>query len=256
LSGVTAKQLAQFFFVVRYAVLFDQFDKVSGSIGCQSRLAKVRIFADISLGLRILIGKVATATAGDQDLASNTIVMIEHEYVRTIASSLSGAHEASTTGADNDGVIVVESRHLPNNSRLHMISAMHQNKRKSKSHTDDLGTLTGAIIQSAQSSLDTFVISFHDGRGLILEARLPDIDATISSADKLPHLSEAVCSVDWSWIYGSKIVKVECVHSVHVEAMAVRLILDPVGPININVASWQGKPFLSFMPYKDPRSKT
>lgn len=132
---------------------------------------------------------------------------------------------------------------------------MHHNKQESKSHIDDLGTLTGAVVQSAQSSLDTFVLSLHDGRGLVLEARLPDIDATIMSVKSLPQLTEAVCSVDWSWIYGSKIVKVECVRSVHVEAMAIRLVLDPVGPININVASWQGKPFLSFMPYKDPRSK-
>ena len=132
---------------------------------------------------------------------------------------------------------------------------MPQDKQQSKSQTDDLSTLTGAVIRSAQSSLDTFAIALDDGRGLLLEARLPDIDATISGADSLPHLSEAVCSVDWSWIYGSKIVKVETVHSVHVEAMAIRLMLDPVGPININVASWQGKPFLSFMPYKDPRPK-
>jgi hypothetical protein len=63
-------------------------------------------------------------------------------------------------------------------------------------------------------------------------------------ASAVPSLSEAVCSVDWSWINGSVF------EDVQLSATAVRFKLNPAGPLTISSGAWQGSPFLSFMPYK------
>jgi hypothetical protein len=111
----------------------------------------------------------------------------------------------------------------------------------------EFNQLSGQTITWANSSLKNFSLRFDSNLGLIVNAvDGPAVDANIVDSEALPQASDAVCSVDWSWIYGSTI------KSIGVQNGLVRLILDPVGPVLISCAVWQGSPFLSFQPYKAP----
>jgi hypothetical protein len=114
----------------------------------------------------------------------------------------------------------------------------------------DAASLSGAKIASANSSLSNLAIALEDGRGISLVAAIDDgelsIDASIVQAKDLPALSEAVCSVDWTWIKGSVIKQATA------SSKIFKLHLDPAGPLTVSVAVWQGSPFLSFMPFRAP----
>jgi len=128
--------------------------------------------------------------------------------------------------------------------------------------SSDLSTLSGAMLSSAESSLHSFGLIFSDGRGLLLKAVMEEGDSAmnlppdlgiaieIKAADQMPKLAEAVCSVDWSWIYGSRLLAITSQSSPR--GTTVILKFDPPGPITVSVGAWEGKPFLSFMPYKKP----
>lgn len=104
-------------------------------------------------------------------------------------------------------------------------------------------------IARAASSLKLFVIEFSGGGALVLEALGDAGSAHISMAEvaEAPDVSEAVCPVDWTWITGSLLV------SFAESQGQVRLVLEPAGPLVVSALTWQGAPFLSFQPYKNPR---
>lgn len=112
----------------------------------------------------------------------------------------------------------------------------------------DTTSLISGSVKNASSSLRNFTVELGDGRGISIEAveadGSPSVRLSVIPASQLPSLNEAVCSVDWSWIYESVI------KAVSVSPSAVRLQLDPVGPIVISVGMWQGSPFLSFQPFR------
>ncbi|MFA7339420.1 MAG: hypothetical protein WC028_21750 [Candidatus Obscuribacterales bacterium] len=122
--------------------------------------------------------------------------------------------------------------------------------------------LAGATLATAASSLHSFGLNFADGRGLLLTASVEEGDSQMNIADELsidseikpvsemPKLAEAVCSVDWSWIYGAKLLSVSAVSGPRGKTVVLKF--DTVGPITVSVGAWEGKPFLSFMPYKKP----
>jgi hypothetical protein len=122
--------------------------------------------------------------------------------------------------------------------------------------------LAGATLVSAASSLHSFGLNFADGRGLLLTAAVEEGDSAMNIADELtidseirpvsdmPKLAEAVCSVDWSWIYGAKLLAVNSLSGPRGKTIVLKF--DTVGPITVSVGAWEGKPFLSFMPYKKP----
>ncbi len=106
--------------------------------------------------------------------------------------------------------------------------------------------LIGHKIESAKSSLDCFYLKLDGGLGLILKPNKTTaiIEYSIVKADQLPTLSEAVCAVDWSWIYRSKI------ENLKTSPNQVMFKLNPAGPLKVNSGVWQNKPFLFFDPYK------
>ncbi|MDQ5938063.1 MAG: hypothetical protein QG574_5426 [Cyanobacteriota bacterium erpe_2018_sw_21hr_WHONDRS-SW48-000092_B_bin.40] len=122
--------------------------------------------------------------------------------------------------------------------------------------------LAGATLVSAASSLHSFGLNFADGRGLLLTAAVEEGDSVMNIADELtidseirpvsdmPKLAEAVCSVDWSWIYGANLLAVNALSGPRGKTIVLKF--DTVGPITVSVGAWEGKPFLSFMPYKKP----
>lgn len=124
------------------------------------------------------------------------------------------------------------------------------------------GELAGATLATAASSLHSFGLNFTDGRGLLLTASVEEGDSKMNIADELsidsaikpvsdmPKLAEAVCSVDWSWICGAKLLSVSALNGPRGKTIVLQF--DTVGPITVSVGAWEGKPFLSFMPYKKP----
>lgn len=115
---------------------------------------------------------------------------------------------------------------------------------------ETLSKLVGKSIKSASSNLNSFTIEFNDGNGLAVtpegSIEEPQVNVSLVTAGNLPKSSEAVCSVDWSWIYGSK------VESATTSNGRILLKLSPAGPLNVWSAFWQGKPFLAFQPHSKP----
>jgi len=113
--------------------------------------------------------------------------------------------------------------------------------------SEALKTIIGKKIVKASSALTSFAVKFDDGTGVVFDAvqpTAPMVAAKTVSVEQLPDLEEAVCSVDWSWIYGSSVKEASDAGS------GVRLYLSPAGPLSIGSALWEGKPFLSFQPFK------
>lgn len=110
----------------------------------------------------------------------------------------------------------------------------------------------GQVLSKAQSSLKAFAIYFESGNALLLSGvkgeEGPDIEAVVKPSSQVPEQSEAVCSVDWSWIYGKTVEN--CVRINDAGGVRYRLMLKGGPTITISVGLWQGDTFLSFMPYK------
>jgi hypothetical protein len=110
--------------------------------------------------------------------------------------------------------------------------------------------LAGKKLVSACSSLKNFSVEFESGIGLRIDAAMdedePVLQASVVQADTLPKSSDAVCSVDWRWIYGSTIKKFG------VSSNVVRFELDQVGPLVVSAGVWKSESFLSFQPFKAP----
>ncbi len=110
-----------------------------------------------------------------------------------------------------------------------------------------LKDIVGKTIDVASSSLTNFVVGFADGSGVNFQAVEDNQTAFVLGSlitGELPEFADAVCSVDWSWIKGSTITEATATSG------GVRLLLDKVGPLTIGSGFWEGKPFLSFRPYK------
>lgn len=113
---------------------------------------------------------------------------------------------------------------------------------------ESIESVAGAEIEKASSSLNMFAIAFTDGRGLMLKANQDEedfvIDSELTTKEKLPELAEAVCTVDWTWIENTTI------NTVKAKDNLVEFKLNPVGPLVIGLGAWEGKPFLSFQPFR------
>ncbi|HEY9731203.1 MAG TPA: hypothetical protein V6C89_04790 [Drouetiella sp.] len=111
--------------------------------------------------------------------------------------------------------------------------------------SDDVKSLIGRKITRATSSLKNFSIQFAGDSGLQMDAMDgPRISAVVVANSDLPVPTEAVCAVDWSWIYSSEL------KAVTIDGPSVRLQLDPAGPLVVTAGTWQGSGFLGFQPYK------
>ncbi|MBS2001026.1 MAG: hypothetical protein JST44_05930 [Cyanobacteria bacterium SZAS LIN-5] len=111
--------------------------------------------------------------------------------------------------------------------------------------SDEVTTLIGKRISKATSSLKNFSIHFEGEHGLQMDSlEGPRISAKVVPNTDLPVPTEAVCAVDWSWIYKSQL------KSITVHGPVVKLELDGIGPLVVTAGSWQGSSFLGFQPYK------
>ena len=109
----------------------------------------------------------------------------------------------------------------------------------------DTQKIIGKRIINATSSLKNFSIELENDLGLRIDAAEgPTVQVSVVPKNELPVEKEAVCSVDWSWIYNATIKNVRSTVN------TLTLDLDPTGPITVTAANWQGSAFLGFQPYK------
>lgn len=135
------------------------------------------------------------------------------------------------------------------------LSFSPETSKISATGSDASRLVTGETIESCASALDLFCFWLKGGEGLILKAEKDESDGIVNelnigiyalNASAMPRPGQAVCSVDWSWIYGKEILSLD---KSNLPSPAVKLKLDSV-TVTVSVGIWQGKPFLSFMPYK------
>jgi hypothetical protein len=115
-----------------------------------------------------------------------------------------------------------------------------------------LENVLGAKVTAAFSSLTTFSCELDNGKGLMIEAVEgtsggAGISVQVVDAAQLPREMDAVCQVDWTWIYGSAVQRFATT------AGAAKFDLNDAGPLTVSVQLWQGKPFLAFQPFRAPK---
>jgi hypothetical protein len=107
-----------------------------------------------------------------------------------------------------------------------------------------------AKVIAAFSSLTTFSCELSNGKGVLVEAVDGDtadgagVNVRVIESNSLPREMDAVCRVDWTWIYGSAI------KGLVTTSGAVRFDLAEIGPLTISAQLWQGKAFLAFQPFR------
>lgn len=108
--------------------------------------------------------------------------------------------------------------------------------------------ILGAKVVAAFSSLTSFSCELDNQQGVLIEAvdvsGSPTVNVKVVKAGEIPREMDAVCRVDWTWIYGTAVKRIATTSG------AVKFELSEVGPLTISAGTWQGKPFLSFQPFR------
>ena len=107
LGRILAEQLAMLTFFIAYVVLGYHGNKVPLGILRQRRLNKVRVTADIIVGSNIIVGKVAAAATGDQDLPSRLLAMINHQHRAATLAGFCRTHQPRSACTNNHHIILV-----------------------------------------------------------------------------------------------------------------------------------------------------
>lgn len=133
-------------------------------------------------------------------------------------------------------------------SYLHPMVPSKENMQHTQS---DLSKAIGRKVKRAASSLTAFAVELDENTGLLFEAvddsGTTGVTVSLIDAGDLPKLHEAVCSVDWSWITNSTVAEIVP------GSPAAKFKLEPTGVITVGSGMWQGKPFLSFQPFRPAR---
>jgi len=103
-SGAIAKELAELFFVIRDAVLFDEGEKIGRRVAGERRFGEMRIGGEEIFGRAMKIGEVGAAAAGDEDFAANAVVAFENGDAAAAFAAFGSAKEAGGTGAEDEDV--------------------------------------------------------------------------------------------------------------------------------------------------------
>jgi hypothetical protein len=76
-GGIVAEELAQFFFVVGDAMLFDETDEIRGGEAGEGGFGEVRIGGKEIFGSGVDVGEVAAAAAGNEDFFADAVGVLE-----------------------------------------------------------------------------------------------------------------------------------------------------------------------------------
>lgn len=114
--------------------------------------------------------------------------------------------------------------------------------------TPSFENILDAKVIAAFSSLTAFSCELDNNQGLLIEAvdaaGSPAVSVKVVKLAELPREMDAVCRVDWTWIYGKALKRIATTSG------AAKLELTDVGALTISAQTWQGKPFLAFQPFR------
>ena len=90
-GGVVAEELAERFFVVGDAMLFDEGEEVRGGVAGQGGLGKVGIGGEEILRLAMDVGEIAAASAGDEDFLADAVGVLQDRDAAAALARFDGA---------------------------------------------------------------------------------------------------------------------------------------------------------------------
>ena len=101
LRGAIAEELAESFFVVLDAMLFDEGDEVFWREASEGGFGKVRVRAEEVFGFGADVGEVAAAAAGDEDFFAGAVGVVEEEDAAASFAGFDGCHQAGGACAED-----------------------------------------------------------------------------------------------------------------------------------------------------------
>ena len=107
LRGAVAEELAERFLVIRDAVPLNEPDKICGRVARERRFGEVGIGGEEIAGLRVQVGEVAAASAGDEDLLARPLGALEDRDTASAAAGFDGGHEARSATAEDEDIETV-----------------------------------------------------------------------------------------------------------------------------------------------------
>jgi hypothetical protein len=106
-GGIVAEELAESFFVIRNAMLFDEGDEVGGRVAGEGGFCEVRICGKEVVWLGVNIGEVAAASAGDEDFFADFLGALEEDDAAAAFAGFDCAEETGGAGTEDDYVEIV-----------------------------------------------------------------------------------------------------------------------------------------------------
>ena len=88
-------------------VPLDKADEIGWCIARQRRFGEVGIGGEEIAGLRVQVGEVAAATAGDEDLFARPLSALEHGDTAAAAAGFDRGHEARSAAAEDEDIETV-----------------------------------------------------------------------------------------------------------------------------------------------------
>ena len=104
LRGAVTEELSQGLLVIGNTMLMNKIDEVVRGVAGQGRLGEMRVVRKEVFWSGVEIGEVASSAAGDKYFPSNTIRVIEKENAPAALRGFDGAHQAGSTGSEDDDV--------------------------------------------------------------------------------------------------------------------------------------------------------
>jgi hypothetical protein len=102
--GIIAKELAEGFFVIGNAVLFDQRNEISGSEARQCGFSEVGIRGEKIFWCGVNVGEIAAAAAGDEYFLAGAVRKFDDSHAAAAFGRFDGAEEAGRASAEDENV--------------------------------------------------------------------------------------------------------------------------------------------------------
>ena len=104
MRGAIAKKLAESFFVIGDAVLFNERDEVRGSEAGEGGFGEVRIGGDEIFRAAMDVCEIAAAASGDKDFLADLAGAFEDGNATAAPAGFDGAEESGGTCTEDQGV--------------------------------------------------------------------------------------------------------------------------------------------------------
>ena len=82
----------------------DEANEIRRRVAGQRRFSEVRIGREKIVGLRVQVGEVAAASAGDEDLLPGPLGTLNHRDAASTTTGFNRGHEASCAAAEDEDI--------------------------------------------------------------------------------------------------------------------------------------------------------